>query len=79
MTPQTDNKTVSLYVTSDGLLWAWGHDAEILAKFLQVPLRTGVEGKTVFKYIAFRYKGDLRELRSNIHRVIPYEVVIQDS
>jgi hypothetical protein len=68
--------TVSLYYEKDGLFWAWGRDAEILARVLKLFLRTALEGKTVTKYICFRYRGDPDELLQGLNKILPYNVAL---
>ncbi len=67
---------ITIYAESDGLVWAWGIDAKILAHILKLPLRTIAKDKTVTVYICFRYAGDLDELHSQLHYILPYNVAL---
>lgn len=68
--------TLSIYLESDGLLWSWGRDAEILSRIMKLPLRTAIENKTVWQYVCFRYRGDPDELQTGLNRILPYNVAI---
>ena len=68
--------TLCVYLESDGLLWAWGKDAQVLSKIMKLPLRTACEGKVVWQYVCFRYRGDPDELQQGLHKILPYNVAL---
>ncbi len=68
--------TITLYVESDGLLWAWGRDAKILARVLSVPLRSHTRGKTSTLFICFRYSDDVEKLHLGLQELVPQNVAL---
>ena len=68
--------TLSVYLESNGLLWAWGRDAVILGTLLRLPIRHAQNKSVVTKFICFRYRGNIDELQDGLNRILPQNVAI---